>query len=87
MDGQPWPELELHDWPWGAHRRGGRGEGKGRGAQGHVLPAWRAGRERHGGKLVEEGSSASCRLLCSFFSFASMRLKKGRRERKIKEKK
>jgi hypothetical protein len=30
MGGQPWPELELHGRPWGAHRRG-RGGGRGRG--------------------------------------------------------
>jgi hypothetical protein len=29
MTGQPWPELELHGWPWGAHRRG-RGGQRGR---------------------------------------------------------
>jgi hypothetical protein len=29
VGGQPWPELELHDWSWGAHRRGGTRRGKG----------------------------------------------------------
>jgi hypothetical protein len=34
MEGQPWPELEVHGRPWGAHRRGrGRGEEEGEGAQ------------------------------------------------------
>jgi hypothetical protein len=34
MGGQPWPELELHGWPWelaGEEGEGEGGEGQGRG--------------------------------------------------------
>jgi hypothetical protein len=42
MTGQPWPELELHSRPWGAHW-GGKREERG----------WERGRGCHGGE--EEG--------------------------------
>jgi hypothetical protein len=35
MGGQPWPELELHDRPWGG------GGGRGRGGREEVKREWR----------------------------------------------
>jgi hypothetical protein len=90
MGGQPWPELELHGRPWGAHRRGGRGgtrRGRGGGAQ--LGCSWGAmGRAAMEGatrsSLVRSSARAALRVFC-FCVLCAGRRKEKRREEKRRE--
>jgi hypothetical protein len=77
MEGQPWPKLELHGRPRGAHQRGrggGRRGGEGGAAGGCAMRGYRRGGSVHAAPLV---------LSASLY----MKKKAGRRKEKRRERK
>jgi hypothetical protein len=79
MGGQPWPELELHGrQPWGARRRGERGEGEEESGA-----AWGAAR---GGGGVPWGLWAARSCVAVLLVVSAVREKKKRRKEKGEEK-